>query len=317
MRPALLPPPESVLPAPDLVAAHGPRVYAMCVRLASDPDDCYQEIWEKVLGAIARFDPSGSASVATWIATIARRHLIDRHRRRVVRGEVVSIAGLPSTEPAIDEAIAQRQQHARVEAALPTARCLFLQGAAGDLSVKPPPGSESPKAFGEALAGQVLGLRESIRAEPPADPSIAARSETIRFGTRVDLTNPLVLAAFGRAFFPELVASTADEHARGVEAEVNAVLLNGKVAIVAGSGEFFCDHANRLRERSGFEATLFVGYCNGHHMYFPTIEAAIRGGYGAEPGTSLAELGAGERLMDRALIGLYRLQGRLAAERKD
>jgi RNA polymerase sigma-70 factor (ECF subfamily) len=111
-RPTPIPPPRA------LVSAHGPLVFAMCARLASDPEDCYQEIWEKVLGALDGFDPAGPASIATWIATIARRHLIDRHRRRQVRGQVVSIAGLPSLEPAADEAIARRQRQARVEAAL-------------------------------------------------------------------------------------------------------------------------------------------------------------------------------------------------------
>ena len=101
-----------------LVDEHGPRVYAMCSRLAPDPEDCYQEIWEKVLGAIARFDPAGAASVGTWIGTIARRHLVDRHRRRKVRGEVVSITALPSVDPGADEVLARRQREARVEAAL-------------------------------------------------------------------------------------------------------------------------------------------------------------------------------------------------------
>lgn len=101
-----------------LVDEHGPRVFAMCARLAPDPEDCYQEIWEKVVGALARFDPSGAASIGTWIATIARRHLVDRHRRRLVRGEVVEIGALPAADPAPDEALARAQRRARVEAAV-------------------------------------------------------------------------------------------------------------------------------------------------------------------------------------------------------
>ncbi len=85
---------------------------------------------------------------------------------------------------------------------------------------------------------------------------------------------------------------------------------------MGGSGEFFCNHANRLKARSYVKHTLFFGYCNGHSMYFPTIEAASEGGYGADPGVSLAELGAGERMMDRALLNIYRLQGKFARERR-
>ena len=31
--------------------------------------------------------------------------------------------------------------------------------------------------------------------------------------------------------------------------------------------------------RSYVKHSLFFGYCNGHGMYFPTIEAASEGGY--------------------------------------
>jgi hypothetical protein len=76
-------------------------------------------------------------------------------------------------------------------------------------------------------------------------------------------------------------------------------------------GEFFCNHANRLRARSYVKHTLFFGYCNGHCMYFPTIEAASEGGYGTDPLVAPAELGAGEKIVDRALIHLYQMRGKL------
>jgi RNA polymerase sigma-70 factor (ECF subfamily) len=116
MQPVPRPDPDV---APDtLVDTHGGRVWAMCRRLAAEPEDCYQEIWEKVFGALDRFDPVGAASVGTWIATIARRHLVDRHRRSRVRGEVVSIAGLATAEPAADDALDRHQRRARVEDAI-------------------------------------------------------------------------------------------------------------------------------------------------------------------------------------------------------
>jgi RNA polymerase sigma-70 factor (ECF subfamily) len=118
MDPRPAPPAHPTVRTEDLVDTHGPRIYAMCARLDPDPDEGYQEIWERVLGALARFDPSGPASIGAWIATIARHHLVDRHRRRGVRGEVVPIDRLPAIEPAADERIAVRQRNARVEAAL-------------------------------------------------------------------------------------------------------------------------------------------------------------------------------------------------------
>jgi RNA polymerase sigma-70 factor, ECF subfamily len=95
-------------------------VYGLCRRLTPDPDDAYQEIWAKVLAALPRFNLGGTASVRTWIGTIARRHLIDRHRRRTVRGEVVPLRedALPDDAPGADARLAQRRRAVRLEAAL-------------------------------------------------------------------------------------------------------------------------------------------------------------------------------------------------------
>ncbi|MFT4627581.1 MAG: RNA polymerase sigma-70 factor (ECF subfamily) [Myxococcota bacterium] len=101
-----------------LVRAHGPLVWALCRRLAREPDDAYQAIWEKVFRALPRFDPGGPASLRTWIAVVARRHLTDRHRRNAVRGEVVSIEALPPVEPVAEAHAALRQRQARLELAL-------------------------------------------------------------------------------------------------------------------------------------------------------------------------------------------------------
>ena len=102
----------------------------------------------------------------------------------------------------------------------------------------------------------------------------------------------------------------------GVPAELNTILLNGDVAIVGASGEFFCNHSNRLKERAYVPRTLFFGYCNGHSMYFPTIEAASEGGYGADSLVARAEIGAGEKMMDQALMNLYVLLGKFKAGRR-
>ena len=50
-------------------------------------------------------------------------------------------------------------------------------------------------------------------------------------------------------------------------------------------------------------------------MYFPTIEAASEGGYGADAGISLVEIGGSERMMDKALINIYLMKGKFAGER--
>jgi hypothetical protein len=202
----------------------------------------------------------------------------------------------------------------KVEAALST-QCVFMQGAAGDMSPNPNPGPWEPKSFGETVADHVIALAQSVQTEAPARPSVKGRVDTFQFKTRVDLRDPQVVGAFEKSFFPEITHAYTKLYGDAIAAELNTVIVNGEIALVGGSGEFFCNHANRLKARAYVRHTLVFGYCNGHSMYFPTIEAASEGGYGADPGVSLAELGAGERMMDKALFNIYRLTGKLARER--
>ncbi len=203
----------------------------------------------------------------------------------------------------------------KVEAALAT-QCIFMQGAAGDMSPNPNPGPWEPKSFGETVADHVIALLHSATTEVPAHPSVKGVVNTFQFKTRVNLSDRRVIGAYEKNFFPEITHAYAKLYGSGLSAELNTVLLNEEIAIVGGSGEFFCNHANRLKARSYVKHTLFFGYCNGHGMYFPTIEAVSEGGYGADAGASLVEIGAGERMMDKALINIYRLQGKFARERQ-
>src|SRR5262249_22478711 len=122
---------------------------------------------------------------------------------------------------------------------------------------------------------------------------------------------PVVRLALERAFFPALIAFYEREYRQGVRPHLTAALLDGSIAFVGVSGEFFCGHALSLKRRARLEYLFFLGYCNDYQQYFPTIEAASEGGYGTDPPVSPAETGAGERIMDRALIHLYQMRGQL------
>jgi hypothetical protein len=87
-------------------------------------------------------------------------------------------------------------------------------------------------------------------------------------------------------------------------------LLDGKIGFVGVSGEFFCGHSLSLKRRARLDHLFFLGYCNDYQQYFPTIEAAAEGGYGADPAVAAAEVGAGERMVDRALLQLYKMRGK-------
>src|SRR5262249_62105980 len=101
------------------------------------------------------------------------------------------------------------------------------------------------------------------------------------------------------------------EYRTGVRPCMTTALLNERIGIVGVSGEFFCGHSLNLKRRARLEHVLFLGYCNDYQQYFPTIEAAAEGGYGADPQVSPVEVGAGERMIDRALVHLYQMRGKL------
>jgi len=189
------------------------------------------------------------------------------------------------------------------------AQVVFMQGASGDLSANQGP-HQGYAAFGQALGREAVRLASGLTSKEVERPSLSVREERFKFSSRTDLANPLTRAAYSIAFFPELVANYADEYAEGVRPRLTVALLNGDVALVGAAGEFFCNHAIRLKERARVGQLFFFGYCNGYHQYFPTIEAAAEGGYGADNAVAPAEVGAGERIADSALIWLYHMRGK-------
>lgn len=187
--------------------------------------------------------------------------------------------------------------------------CLFLQGAAGDLSANPGP-ETGPDKFGRALGRQVVEMAKGVRCDL-ADTSVRFREHEFRFANRLDLSNPFLRTALSAAFFKDLVEFYEREYREGVRPRLTTGLLDGRIGIVGVSGEFFCGHALALKRRARLDHLLFLGYCNDYQQYFPTIEGAAEGGYGTEPWVAPAAIGSGERVMDRALLDLYELRGKL------
>jgi hypothetical protein len=189
------------------------------------------------------------------------------------------------------------------------ATCLFLQSAAGDMSARPPEGVRGHIEFGKALGREALDLARSVRCAEARQPLLKVTTEEFKFAGRLNVSNPLVKTTLGNAFFPDLIGFYEREYRDGVRPQLTIALLDGRVGFVGVSGEFFCGHALALRRRARLEQLLFCGYCNDYQQYFPTIESAAEGGYGTAPPVGMAEIGAGERVIDRALFHLYRLRG--------
>lgn len=205
------------------------------------------------------------------------------------------------------------QMMTSVEEQLKT-NCIFLQGSAGDLSPNPGDDRKGIELFGRALADQVLEVNRTIEPKSPRRARFDADERVFDYETRLPMNNPATLALFGQAFFPELAAASLIEELQRnrLRPRMTTILINRELALVGGSGEFFCGHSLRLKERSRAVKTIFVGYCNGHHMYFPTIEAAAEGGYGADSAVSWVSIGAGEEMTNHALITIYKMLGKFS-----
>lgn len=179
---------------------------------------------------------------------------------------------------------------AHVEKAL-GGQCMFLQGAAGDINPfwdKTPPSEGAYEAM--EMMGRVVG-EEAIRVSRTikefwADPEISFKKEIIPLARRRDVAR----------------------NKRELMAEINTVVIGSDLALATFPGEFFVEHGLALKRNSKIKNTMFVGYCNRRLRYFPTIKACTEGGYGAASAT-IVEVGAGERLVNRALINLYYQSG--------
>jgi hypothetical protein len=191
--------------------------------------------------------------------------------------------------------------------------CLFLQGAAGDLSPHLPEGIKDPDGFGKRLAAEVTKLIGTIEVGPlrSKEPTLAAAREEMKFRCVVDVTNHQIKYALGKAFFPALIGFFEQEYRDGVRPLATVAILDDRIGFVGFSGEMFCEHALTLKRRARLPHLFVLGYCNDYQQYFPTIQAVAERGYGTVPPMSVAEIGAGEQLTNRALIRLYQLRDKL------
>lgn len=174
--------------------------------------------------------------------------------------------------------------------------CIFIQGAGGDVNpLMMARGDDREQDFevvrvlGEALASEVQRALSFIEDEPGVSDSFVSASFQTQFRNRWERDQQLQLG-------------------------VTTLLINDQIAAVTLPGEPFHQFQLDLRNRSGVEHSFLFGYCcNGPYdwpRYLPDLLSAARGGYGASD-TTLAEVGAGERLVNEGLAQLFTLQGRL------
>jgi hypothetical protein len=108
-----------------------------------------------------------------------------------------------------------------------------------------------------------------------------------------------------------------DPPRRELALTVTTLLLNKKIALMSMPGEPFVNFQINWRDRCPVRRTFFVGYANGYYDYFPTVKAASEGGYGAGDSDTYIAVGAGERMLNQALVRIYEMLGSLTDEPED
>jgi neutral ceramidase len=194
--------------------------------------------------------------------------------------------------------------------------CFFLQGAPGDINVydaTTPVDQDAVKKrdeAGERLGQEAGRVAKSIRTEAIAQPSLDFVEDRLAFRLR---WNPEkfrqgLLASFGEEFVKNFAPRLQPE----IPAPVATVLINKRIAWMTMPGEPYVEYQMNWRDRCPVRETFFLGYADGYNGYFPTIKAAAAGGYGGASATTWLEVGAGERMVDHALVRAYEMLGRLS-----
>jgi neutral ceramidase len=194
--------------------------------------------------------------------------------------------------------------------------CVFLQGACGDVNPylagflqEDASAYEAIRTEGEKVAREVVEVVHRATPVEQDDWTIRYQQKTVSFGLRHPVSDKRMQDLL-HGFFSEEGLERFLKSDQRLQADVSLLMLGKAIAWAGFPGEFFDDFQVDLKRRSPVANTFFVGYCNGMNSYFPTIEAAAEGGYGASYGL-LAEAGTGERMVDQAVIGLYQLLGKL------
>jgi len=176
-----------------------------------------------------------------------------------------------------------------VEAQIPGAMALFVEGGAGDIN---PYRDKDPDGFQAAEeAGQTLGK---------AVVSILGRAKPVRG----DLHTASEVVEVKNRWKPE----------EKIPIGLTVGAIGNALCFAAIPGEPFIEHQITFREKAECGNAMLFGYSYSAGGvwagYIPTILASVEGGYGADYNTTV-EVGTGERLIDRAVVKLFELRGLL------
>ena len=193
--------------------------------------------------------------------------------------------------------------------------CFFLQGGDGDINpffaVTPLEQNAIGRRdwTGNRLGVEAARVAKEIVTKPEPDATLQFTEDLLdtRLRWNADKFRAAVLTSWGQE-----AAESFDRHrSEPLRLPVATLLLNKRIAFVTMPGEPFVDFQYDWRNRCPVPDAFFMGYSNGDFGYFPTVLAASRGGYGAASTATTIEVGAGERMVNQALVRVYEMLGRL------
>jgi neutral ceramidase len=192
----------------------------------------------------------------------------------------------------------------------------FLQGGAGDIDpyYANTPTQEEPDRWrnwtGQQLGEEAVRVAKTIQTKAESDASLDFVDETIDFRMR---WNPdKFYDAYLRTWGPQHANQYFPKVGSTVPTPVSTILINKQIAFAVLPGEPFVELQMDWRNRCPVPYSFFVGYTNGYVGYLPTIRAAVKGGYGGATGGTWVEVGAGERMVNNAIIEVFRMMGQLS-----
>jgi neutral ceramidase len=192
--------------------------------------------------------------------------------------------------------------------------CIFLQGAPGDINpfyavTRLEEGAVKWRDWtGQHLGEEAARVAKEIHTEAAPSASLDYSEEFLPFRLRWDLDK--FRQALMQALGPDGFQVYASRLRPQYELPVVTILINKRIAFMTMPGEPFVEHQINWRDRCPVPDAFFLGYANGYHEYLPTIRASTEGGYGAASSSTWIEPGAGERMVDHAVIKVYQMLGR-------
>ena len=180
--------------------------------------------------------------------------------------------------------------------------CLFVNGGAGNIAplFKDPgrSGANDPRdtdyslieRMGKLLSIEAVKLAKELRYNSEDIKEIKIKTDSLHFTGRFDKTLKY-------------------------DVYFSTILINKKIAIATFPGEPFIKfQLDWKSDLASYATPFFFGYTwNGGKwpIYVPDIRSAALGGYGADMGVPLIEVGAGEAIMNKQLENFYILNGRM------